>query len=384
MKKKLALICASLLCSTSVVNADTQAYSDIIFDWAEQTFTDLFPVPATVRDKLIQPITAADKASLSVADLTAFTAIAKRISDGEPITEADLTPGLKDLNNRRESYIFRGYSTNLFAGTGVKPLTPSFSEVVLFNAATGELTPSFGTIGEIMTSVPAATTDGTTGCATLPRIAAGTKVVYDTNSLSTATAVDQKQTATYKEVSATKLMIDIKDESFGATASTQNMTITQEIVEANGWRSLKKNRIAFNDAEVAGTFTEVTNEIPKLLGPAGKYCTDQTWTTNAVKQVISGQAVANENGNTTTNPISQNSIDELVQKGKVMSTSESVVIGSKTYDTIKVSITNVLSDFTTNIWYDKATGVDVKEVIFDDRAEGGPKKLTETIVSSIE
>jgi len=387
MNKKHSLICVSLICSASTtVNADTQAYVDLLFDWAETQFPEVLPAPAAIKDKIIKKLDVASEAlSLGAADAAQLSIIAKKVSAGDPVTAADLSPALIAINDKNESFIFRGYSNNFFLGTGTKPLTPNFSEVCTLNLNEANAVPvcTYGTIPEVMVNVPVATTGGTAGCVTVPRITNGTKVTYSIDSKATADlAVDQIQNAVYKEVSATKIMVDINDQSFGASPSTQAMTQTLGVIEKDGWRSLASSTLAFNDPSVAGTFTAVTNETPKLLGPANSYCTDHTWTTNVVKQITTGEAVVTENGQTTKNPINATSIDELVQKGKVMSTAESLTIGDKTYDTVKVSITNVLSDFKTLIWYDKVSGVDVKEVLMD--ARNNDAVITETMVTLIE
>jgi len=385
MNKKYSLICVSLICSASTtVNADTQAYVDILFDWAEAQFPEVLPAPAAIKDKIIKKLDVASEAlSLGAADAAQLSIIAKKVSSGDPVTAADLSPALIAINDKNESFVFRGYSNNFFLGTGTKPLTPSFSEVCTLDNNNGSLICTYGTIPEAMTNVPVATAGGTAGCVTVPRITNGTKVTYSIDSKASADlAVDQIQSAVYKEVSATKIMVDINDQSFGANPSTQAMTQTLGVVEKDGWRSLVSSTLAFNDPSVIGTFTAVTNAVPKLLGPANNYCTDHTWTTNVVKQTTTGEAVVTENGQTTKNPINATSIDELVQKGKVMSTAESLTIGDKTYDTVKVSITNVLSDFKTLIWYDKVSGVDVKEVLMD--ARNNDAVITETMVTLIE
>ncbi len=373
MKKILPLACAALMGINTTAIADTQAYVDVLLDWAEQDFSDFFP-PKGTPAKLENTISPDEVASLDLAAGKEYLDIVNQINAGK--TDITLPASLEKINNDNINWLYRSYTNGNLLGVSFRLLTPAVTEVcALFPG----LLKCFGTLPEVMTFVPAAAVDGPqTSCATVPTIATGTVVTYSVDNKDKSGAENQKIVATYTTTGDSQIVSELEDTSLDTNPpSVQNRVITQNIEVKNGWRSLKSLKIEFSDPEVKDTFTLTTNAVNQLSGPSSKYCLGQTWTTNVVKQKVTGQIVTADE----TVAIDQDTIDDSVKFGEVTSINDTVTIGSTNYNTVKVVTRNILTDITTTTWFDKNTGVDVKETLVDNRNSN--KVIVETVATSI-
>lgn len=194
---------------------------------------------------------------------------------------------------------------------------------------------------------------GGDSCVNVPFPSNGTQVTWESTVTNNGATVISEVNTTYTSISTTQA-----NSSTSATTSTQGATTTtqtdteQHYSIVDGY--LYSSRIGTNDTTTTSVqgyntsidvSTLITFSPDRLVGPAGQFCVNQSWTSQPVTRT------ATANGVTTTGQTEQES-------GSVESVNETISVGAGAFTTVKVTTQDGYGSYTE--WTDINSGVLVK------------------------